>query len=243
MDDCIVRPELLQRVTPFCWLLESHRTELLASVRRRKYCARAVIQRTSRQSDGVYAIIGGRVNVVHEDAEGREVIAASVGPGEFFGEVGLFEGHRCAATFRADSACDIAYAPRTVMLRCLEQDSAAALRMLRVVTARLCDVHRKMAHIALASVYDRVLEAILAHSSEEQGERVVQIGAEHMARVVAASREMVTRVIGKLIEQHLVRRCGHRKLVVADPDRLRDHLAARERASCGQSDVAQHAVV
>jgi CRP/FNR family transcriptional regulator, cyclic AMP receptor protein len=221
MPQSTVDPELLERLVPFCWLTGEQRSAILPHVVRRKYPARSVIQNAGVASEGIYVLICGRVSAVHQNADGHELVANTLVPGDAFGELGLLDGQSCPATFRAEILSEVAHAPRCVVLRCLEENPWAAVRLIRLVTDRLCEAQHKLAQIALSSVYERVAATIVANTADDNGETIVGIGTEQIARVVASSREMVTRVISRMLEEGLVRRPAHRRLVVADVERLR----------------------
>ena len=221
-------PQLLKRLPPFSWFSETQLAWALPTIEHRRYPARTVIQRYGEAGDGLYIVLSGRVCVLHQDSQGHELIAATIGANDFFGELGLLENEVCAASIRCDTACELLHIPRKVVLECLEDNGRAAMCMLKKVIARLCETHRKLATVALTKVYDRVAAVLLEHSREADGERRVEIGSEQISARVAASREMVSRVIKDMIGRGMVRR-DKRKLVIVD--------AAALAAKSGNAEV------
>jgi CRP-like cAMP-binding protein len=116
------------------------------------------------------------------------------------------------------------FIPREVVHECLGNNARAAMCMLHKVVGRLCEAHDKLGHLALATVEQRVAAALLENSVETEGEWRVQVGSEKISTIVASSREMVSRVLRKLIKEGSVRRV-RRKLLVVD----RDAIAMRAR--------------
>jgi CRP/FNR family cyclic AMP-dependent transcriptional regulator len=208
-------PNVLRSFPLFSALTDSQFGTLLAALQHRSFPARTRIIHAGENADGLYVLISGRVKVIFHDGDGRELIAASVGPNEFFGEVGLLDGRSRAASVDATEACETLYVPRKVLLDCVEHNAAAAMSMLRTVTDRLDDAYRKMAGLALSDVYGRVARALLDTGREVDGEWMVDIGSEQVAAMVGASREMVSRVVKDMIAKGLVRRLK-RKLIVID---------------------------
>src|SRR5207244_9988662 len=49
--------------------------------------------RVGDSGDAMYFIESGRVRITVTDADGREVILASLGHGDFFGELAILDGH------------------------------------------------------------------------------------------------------------------------------------------------------
>jgi CRP-like cAMP-binding protein len=224
-------PQVLKRLPPFSWFSETQLAWALPTIEQRRYPARTVVQRYGETGDGLYIVLSGRVCVLHQDAQGHELIAASIGANDFFGELGLLENQVCAASIRCDTACELLYIPRKVVLECLEDNTRASLCMLKKVLERLCDTHRKLATVALTKVYDRVAAVLLEHSggAAANGERRVDIGSEQISARVAASREMVSRVIKDMIGRGMVRR-EKRKLVIVDAAALAAHSGVAQTA-------------
>ena len=230
-------PQLLKRLPPFSWLSETQLAWALPTVEQRRYPARTVLQRYGDACDGLYMLLSGRVSVLHQDAQGHELIAASVGPNDFVGELGLLEDEVCAASIRCDTACELLFIPRKVVLECLEDNNRAAMCMLKKSLKRLCETHRKLATLALTKVYDRVAAVLLEHSRDADGERRVEIGSEQISARVAASREMVSRVIKDMIGRGMVRR-ERRKLVIVDAAALAAKGVVNEREPNGHDPLA-----
>ena len=223
MNRFIGSAETLKRLVPFSWFSETQLAWALPAVECRSYRRDAVIQRAGEEGDGLYIVVAGHVSVLHEDGHEHELVVSSLGPHEFFGELGLFDGQACAASVRADTDSEVLFIPRRVVLECLDENPRAAVCMLRKITARLCETHSKLARLALSTVEERVASVLLEHGIEADGAWHVQVGSERIASLVAASREMVSRVIKKMIAGGIVRR-ERRKLVVVDRDAVASHV-------------------
>jgi CRP/FNR family cyclic AMP-dependent transcriptional regulator len=229
---------LLSTLPFFSGLAEAQVDAVLPYVQYRKYPSRFRILRAGETPDGLYVVLSGRVAVMHEDAQGHQFIARVIGSGEFFGELGLLEREPCTASVQSQEPCEILFLARGRVLEFLEQSAGAALAMLRTVVRRLHEAHGKMQGLALATVYERVARVLLETSRVIDGERRVEVGAERIAAMVGASREMVSRVIGDMIRRHVVRRY-RRKLIVVDDSALsrpgirdsQERPAAREFAT------------
>ena len=107
--------------------------------------------------------------------------------------------------------------------------------MLRKLAQRLCTCHRKLAQFALTGVYERVAEVLLQNTHETENGWLVQVGSEQIAGLVGASREMVSRVIGKMVQQGVARK-HKRKLIIVDRQALcqkSQHLQPTRRAGGG----------
>jgi len=90
---------------------------------RKTYPAKATIIRQGEAATELFYIIKGSVTVMLEDDEGKEIVLAYLNPGDFFGEIGLFNEHsNRSALVRARSSTDVAHItydnPRTFLGQC-----------------------------------------------------------------------------------------------------------------------------
>ena len=217
-------PSTLKCVPLFSSLTDGELAALLPCMQHRTYPAHSTLIRAGENADGLFVIVSGRVKILLEDGEGREIILAVLGANDFVGEIGLIDASPHFASVQAQQACEILFVPRKAVLDWLARDPAAALSMLRTVTERLADAQRKIGNLALVDVYGRVAQVILETARDVNGQLLVEVGSEQMAATVGASREMVSRVVKQMITNGIVRRFK-RKLIVLDRASLVEHTA------------------
>ena len=100
-------------------------------------------------------------------------------------------------------------------MSCFRNHFDAAALMLRLVVSRLREADHKIASLALLDVHGRVARLLIELAKDVNGVWVVDTGSEEIARMVGASREMVSRVLKNMIEQGVIKR-DKRKIVVLD---------------------------
>lgn len=227
-------PGLLRKLPPFSWFTDTQLTWALPLTERRSYSARTPIIKSGDKAEGLFLLLSGRVRLVHQDGEGHELVAEILREQDFFGELGLFDGADCPLTVETETACEVVFVPRKVVLECLEDNARASLCMLRTTVSRLCATHHKLGKVALTSVRERVAAVLLENGSEADGEWRVEVGAEQIAAMVGASREMVSRVVKSLIEKGVVRRL-RRRLIVTDREALAGSVVRAPRAASMQA--------
>jgi CRP/FNR family cyclic AMP-dependent transcriptional regulator len=230
-------PALLRKLAPFSWFTETQLTWALPATERRTYAAHASILKAGDKADGLFILLSGAVRLVHQDGEGHELVAEIVRPQEFFGELGLFDGADCPVSIEAQGPCEVLFVPRKVVLECLEDNARAAMCMLRSAVSRLCATHHKLGKVALTTVSQRVAMVLLENGLDADGEWRVEVGAEQIASMVGASREMVSRVIKGLIEKGIVRRL-RRKLIVTNREALHGCFTRNPRPAAAAAEAA-----
>ncbi|HEX6733520.1 MAG TPA: cyclic nucleotide-binding domain-containing protein [Azonexus sp.] len=191
---------VLRNVPLFSGLSESELEKLSKVSGRRRVERGAFVVRAAELTDSLYVLLTGRAKVTNTDEEGREIILAWLGPGEFFGEMGLIDGSPRSANVVASEACELLVLSKDAFQRCLQDNFLVAQRLMQILVGRLREADRKIESLALLDVYGRVARLLLDMSVEEDGRRIVKkkISKQDMARMIGASREMVSKVMRDL---------------------------------------------
>ncbi len=175
--------------------------EKIARVAGRKRVERgAFVVRAGESTDSLYIMLSGRAKVTNTDEEGREIILAWLGPGEFFGEMGLIDGSPRSANVVAAEACELLLLSKDAFQRCLQENFDVAQKLMKILVLRLRDADRKIESLALLDVYGRVARLLLDMSEVVDGLRIIKkkISKQDMAKMIGASREMVSKVMRDL---------------------------------------------
>src|SRR5260370_24130210 len=85
----------------------------------------------------MYIIESGRIRMKVTDADGREVILASLGHGDFFGEMAMLDGHGRSADATVTEDSRLAVLTRENFLTFVSSDARIVLEMLSAITRRL----------------------------------------------------------------------------------------------------------
>lgn len=215
MNETVPDLSVLKRITMFSAMSDERLLTLRRFARRRSYGRHAIILSPGEAADGVYVLLAGRAKMVLEDGRGNHMTASLVEPNEFFGEMGVFDEGLRSAGVQALEPCEALFVRKAAFLECMDGNFAAAMLMLRAIMARLRVAERKMASLGFMDVYARVARLFVDSAEEVNGEWIVDTGAEEIARTVAASREMVSRVVKRMRDDGLVRK-ERRKTVILD---------------------------
>jgi len=138
--------------------------------------------------------------VMMGEANGKEVILGIIGPGEFFGEMGLIDDGPRSASVIAIEPCELLSVTRRGFKKCLVENFEVAMTVLRVLVRRLREADRKIASLAMLDVYGRVARLLLDLSENVNGQKVVtkRLTKQDIAKMIGASREAVSLVMKEL---------------------------------------------
>src|SRR4026208_2192258 len=102
-----VSTTVLRTVPLFAGFPDEQLRLLVSAVNRRNVPRGTIVIVEGDPTDSLYIIISGRLKVMMSDAEGKEVILAMLGPGGFFGELGLIDDSPRSATAMAVEPCEL----------------------------------------------------------------------------------------------------------------------------------------
>jgi len=191
---------VLRNVPLFSGLDETELERLSRVATRRRAGRGEQVVRAGESADALLILLTGRAKVTNFDEEGREIILAWLGPGEFFGEMGLIDGSPRSASVVAVENCELLSIGKNEFQRCMQDNFQVVLKLMQILVRRLRDADRNIESLALLDVYGRVARLLLDMSEEEGGKRMVKqkISKQDMARMIGASREMVSKVMRDL---------------------------------------------
>jgi len=193
--------ELIRRI-PLFSLLTVDQAELVAqSVVKRRFKRGELLLEQGAKSNALFILLTGRSRVFTTDSRGREVILATLHPGDYLGEMSLIDGQPHSASVRAEVQTDVLMLARSEFDRCMPDARSVAFAVMRVLVQRLRHADRKIESLALMDVYGRVAHALLEMAQNEtDGTRVIRskVSRQDLAKMVGASREMVSRVMKDL---------------------------------------------
>ena len=192
--------DLIRRVPLFSLLTNEQAQGIADSVVKRRYRRGEVIVEHGRKSNALFILLTGRARVLTADVRGREVILAVLQPGDYVGEMSLIDNEPHSATVRAEIQTDMLILGRPEFARCLPENSSLSYAIMRGLVQRLRSADRQIESLALLDVYGRVARSLL-DMSEQVGELKMirnKVSRQDLAKVVGASREMVSRVMKDL---------------------------------------------
>jgi CRP/FNR family cyclic AMP-dependent transcriptional regulator len=174
---------------------------LLAGVVTRRSTPRSTtVMAGGDATDSLYIVLSGRLKVMMSDADGKEVILSILGPGEFFGEMGLIDDAPRSASVVAIESCELLSIAKRDFKKCMAENFEMTMAVMRGLVRRLREADRKIGSLALLDVYGRVARLLLDMSENVEGEKIVtkRLPKQDIAKMIGASREMVSRVMKDL---------------------------------------------
>ena len=182
--------------------------------------------RIGDRADEVWIIVSGRFKEYRIDPAGNEYVNELMGPGQVFGEPGIFSSernrvvnvvaleHSTALTIQRDELFKFLITHPPALLRLLEGLASDARTPLPAATT-----------MAYSSLSERVIAKLLQlakwdEASKNDGTVELHLSQSLLASMVGATREKVNRALAPLVDDGLVR-LEYRRMLLLDVESLR----------------------
>jgi CRP/FNR family transcriptional regulator/CRP/FNR family cyclic AMP-dependent transcriptional regulator len=168
---------------------------------------------------GFFLVMDGEVKVSLTDDQGRDVVLATLGEGEGFGEMSILEGAPCSANVVALQQTRLLLLRDEPFKRFLAENPDFALALLTTLSRRLRRSNRQVEALALKDASGRVATA-LRQLGEERGIRTRESDGsvwvdirckptqQHIAEMAGTTRETASRLIAKWEREGWVKNRG-----------------------------------
>ena len=195
----VVSPLLIRNVPLFSLLRDTQLVLLTEVLLRKPYPKNSTVVAAGDPADALYIVVSGRLKVIMSDKEGREVILAILNQGDFFGEMGLIDQAPRSATVVAIDSCELLTMTRADFTKCLQNNFDLTMNVILGLVKRLREADRKIGSLALMDVCGRVARLLMEMAETVDGQKVVtKLPKQQIAKMVGATREMVTRVMKEM---------------------------------------------
>jgi CRP/FNR family cyclic AMP-dependent transcriptional regulator len=192
----------------------------LSHCHRHEYTPKSTIIYTGDKSESLYYIVQGSAMVVVEDEDAHEMIVAYLNPGDFFGEMGLFEGQQYrTAWVRAKTLCKIAEISYQRFGSVVQKHPELMFTIGSQMARRLRTTTEKVRDLAFLDVTGRIARTLLNLSKEPDAithpdGKQIKITRQEIANIVGCTREVAGRVLKSLEEQGLVTAKGKTMVIL-----------------------------
>ncbi|HEY8465846.1 MAG TPA: Crp/Fnr family transcriptional regulator [Solirubrobacterales bacterium] len=220
--------ELLARVPLFDELSQEELERIAAVAVPRSYPRGVRVFHEGDQSDACYIVRSGNLRVTREHSDGRAIALATLGPGDFFGELAMLDGGTRSASVETLSDVELLAVPAGDMRRVIAEHGDIAAKLILAITRRLRETNERVTRQSFQTVPSRVAGVLLQLIAEEtipEGRDgiTVRMTQADLAQLAGTSRESVSRFLATL-ERAGVVQVGRGRVTVLEPRRLRAYV-------------------
>jgi CRP/FNR family cyclic AMP-dependent transcriptional regulator len=224
-----------ERITPFVRVplfanLDAESLRELATVtRRRSYRPGEIIFHRDDPGQVLFVIREGKVRVYISSPDGQEVTLAVFGPGDYFGDLALLDGHPRSASAITLEPVEVYALQRSDFINAVLRHPRIGIEVMTVLSRRLRQTDSMVEDLLFLDVHSRVAKKLL-ELGEQYGVQTpdgilidMRLTQADLATLVGASRESVNKVIGYFLDKRLVS-TEKRKVTILRHADLRRHI-------------------
>src|ERR671936_2970961 len=195
----------LRRLPLFSRLPEAELAELGERVRTKQFKRGETIFRKDDPGTHLYMVLDGAVKIALPGAFGQEALVAIMRPGEFFGELALFDRSPRSAGATALDDTRAALLAGDDFLAFLERHPSAVRVVLETLARTIRRLSDRVEHLTFLDVPSRVAKYLLdLVRSSGDGNNELTLTQDELAAFIGASRVSVNRVLGDLERREII---------------------------------------
>ena len=165
----------------------------------RKFPKQTLVVGQGDQTDSMYVIVSGRVDVFLHNEKGKEIIINTLTDSDSFGELAPLGGIPRQASIITTEPSVMAVISRQLFVDALLTKPEISMRIMDKLIALIQDLTEEVSSLALEDVYNRVVRVLHKHSETVDGKLVTEkLTQQDIALRVGATREMVHRILKEL---------------------------------------------
>lgn len=195
-------------------------------LRPRRYRKGEIIFHLGDVGDSLYVIESGAVKIVLPSPAGEEeAIIATLGPGDFFGELALLDGAERSATAVAHAATVTHVLRRQAFLGLVDTQPVLRVALLTAVAAELRRQTYHVAELHFLNLPGRLAQRIVRLAQEANPDAVGEVrlpwiySQSELAAMIGGTRPTVNRLLSEFTSEGLIR-IERDVLIVPDLARL-----------------------
>jgi len=198
-----------------------------------RFARRGVVLNAGQREEQVCFVFEGRLQGVDFTIDGREVGLYFVEPGDFCGELGLFDGGHQPEYVIARTRATAVFLPIPVLHQAGQHCPELIRTLARRLATRVREMTRQRSLLGLPNVGQRVCcqlwLMIPARTRQSEGPMELANPPTHMelAIMLNLSREAVSRVFQTLQSRRIGLRDGSARLLIENPAALQDLAEGR----------------
>lgn len=219
MKDIAISTAPLEGITPLSMIYASVVEWFLSHCHIHRFPAKHTVINSGDSADSLFYIIDGSVSVFIKDEEAKEMLLTNLGPGEFLGELSLFEDKPQARTawVKTRENCEIAEISYRKFKQLVHLNPDVLMYLSAQMARRLRMTSRQVSNLAFLDVTGRIAQTLLNLSKQPDAMThpdgmQIKITRQEIGQMVGCSRETVGRVLKLLEDEKLI--FAHGKTIV-----------------------------
>ena len=202
-------------------ILCPHKIDGYAKRSGKTYGKQDVIYSENQNDQNVYLVTKGKVKIVNYDKAGNELVRHILVKGELFGEkIVLNENSRDEFAVACSNGTEVCAMDLTTMHNLMRRNHRFETKIYKLISLKLRKVERRLELLVGKDVETRIITFIYDLYREDNQLRIAnRLSHQDIAKLLATSRETVTKTFNKLKQEKVID-YNRREIIVTDVEKL-----------------------
>lgn len=213
----------IQMVPIFSTLNYDEMMEVASITTSRDYKKGEMIYIAGEKKKTLYVIHKGKVKLTRISPSGKEQIISILGPGDFMGELSLFNDEPITNNAEALEDTTVCIIDGDKLKEIMAKYPAIAFKVLEELSRRLKRAENLIENLGVNDVETRIVQTLL-DLADENGITKLGISKKDLASYMGMSQETLSRKLSHLQDKGLIKQIGHRKIEILDRESLKEYI-------------------
>jgi CRP/FNR family transcriptional regulator, cyclic AMP receptor protein len=151
----------------------------------------------SDPSETAFIVFHGKVSIVLNSSDGREMVINEMQEGDLFGELGILTKKSRSTSAIARTKCELLVIPSRALRKVIDSEPQFAMRLLEITAERLQMSGKRESALAFLDAQARLARLLLELEKQEQEKGYVTISQDELAQRTGLIRQTVAKALGK----------------------------------------------
>jgi CRP-like cAMP-binding protein len=172
-------------------------------------------------SESAYVVSSGKISIILNSPDGREMVINEMRKGDIFGELGILTNKNRSTSAIARSESELLVLPQKAFLRIIDDEPQLTRRMLELTVSRLQNSSERESALVFMDAQARLAHLLLELDRQEADKGYITISQEELAQRTGLIRQTVAKALGKWRHKgYLI--TGRGKIVLLNHKALKD---------------------
>lgn len=209
------------RIALFESLALEEQKELISKAQHLDYKRGETVFHESDIADKIMIVRYGKIKINHYSSEGKEYVLDVLVEGDIYGEQNIFGGGNFEANAISLGEAGVCLISQGDIQALILKRPEVGIKILNVVGQKLSTANELTKLLSVNDAKARIAGFILLRSNRIKG-KTIELTREDIAAYINVRRETISRKLGELKDEGVIKLDGNKKIQILNRDRLRD---------------------
>jgi len=213
----------IQMVPIFSTLNYDEMMEVASITISKSYKKGEMIYIAGEKKKTLYVIHKGKVKLTRISPSGKEQILTILGPGDFMGELSLFNDEPITNNAEALEDTTVCIIDGDKLKEIMAKYPTIAFKVLEELSRRLKRAENLIENLGVNGVETRIVQTLL-DLADENGMVNLDISKKDLSAYLGMSQETLSRKLSYFQDKGLIKQIGHRRIEILDREGLKEYV-------------------